>query len=75
MLYNQGKSMIHILDLAFPAHNSAYKGDLEYLQMIVETGVASLDERDEKGSTPAHKGKISQIINSSSEVPFYHVFL
>lgn len=42
--------------MAFPAHNSSYNGDIEYLQMVIETGVASVNERDEKGSTPAHKG-------------------
>ncbi|XP_057302052.1 ankyrin repeat domain-containing protein 42-like [Hydractinia symbiolongicarpus] len=42
-------------NMAFPAHNSSYKGDIEYLQMVIETGVASVNERDEKGSTPAHK--------------------
>ena len=44
------------LDLTFPAHVAAYKGDLAYLQMLVETGVVSINERDDKGATPAHKG-------------------
>ncbi|XP_065056506.1 ankyrin repeat domain-containing protein 42-like isoform X1 [Rhopilema esculentum] len=42
-------------DLTFPAHVAAYKGDLAYLQMLVETGVVSINERDDKGATPAHK--------------------
>ena len=42
--------------MAFPAHNSAYKGDLEYLEMVIETAVASVNERDSNGSTPLHKG-------------------
>ena len=45
------------LDLSYPAHNSAFKGDLAYLQMVIETGVASVNERDERNSTPLHKGK------------------
>lgn len=52
---------IILLDLSYPAHNSAFKGDLAYLQMVIETGVASIDERDERNSTPLHKG-ISIII-------------
>ena len=44
-------------NLAFPAHVSASKGDLPYLQMLVDTGVVSIDERDESGATPAHKGE------------------
>ena len=44
------------LDLTFPAHMAAYKGDLAYLQMLVETGVVSVNERDDKGATPSHKG-------------------
>ena len=43
-------------DLTFPAHVAAYKGDLAYLQMLVETGVVSVNERDDKGATPSHKG-------------------
>ena len=42
-------------NLAYPAHNSAYNGDLEFLQMALETGVALINDRDERGSTPAHK--------------------
>ncbi|XP_066935935.1 ankyrin repeat domain-containing protein 42-like isoform X1 [Clytia hemisphaerica] len=42
-------------DLSYPAHTSAFKGDLAYLQMIVETGVASINERDDRNSTPLHK--------------------
>lgn len=44
------------LDLAFPAHVAAYNGDLAQLKMLIETGVVSVNERDDKGSTPAHKG-------------------
>lgn len=46
-------------DLAFPAHVAAYTGDLDHLRMLVENGVININERDDKGSTPAHKGTIS----------------
>eukprot|EP00794_Sanderia_malayensis_P011110 gene11110-12280_t len=42
-------------NLSFPAHVSAYKGDLAYLKMLVETGVVSINERDDRGGTPSHK--------------------
>lgn len=45
-----------LTDLAFPAHVAAYTGDLDHLRMLVENGVININERDEKGSTPAHKG-------------------
>ena len=35
---------------------AAYNGDLAQLKMLIETGVVSVNERDDKGSTPAHKG-------------------
>lgn len=44
------------VDLAFPAHIAAYQGDLEHLKMLVENGIVNINERDNKGSTPAHKG-------------------
>lgn len=43
-------------DLAFPAHVAAYNGDLAQLKMLIEAGVVSVNERDDKGSTPSHKG-------------------
>ena len=50
--------MIDLLlsDLAFPAHVAAYSGDLDHLRMLLENGVVNINERDDKGSTPAHKG-------------------
>jgi len=72
-------------DLTFPAHMAAYKGDLAYLQMLVETGVVSVNERDDKGATPSHKaagngqievlkwlieqGANTMIVNSNGENP------
>ncbi|KAF6017795.1 ANKRD42 [Bugula neritina] len=43
-------------NLAFPAHIAAYQGDLEHLKMLIENGIVNINERDNKGSTPAHKG-------------------
>ena len=45
-------------DLAFPAHVAAYTGDLAHLRMLVENGIVNINERDDKGSTPAHKGRV-----------------
>ena len=44
-----------LLDLAFPAHVAAYNGDLDYVKLLVEQGVVSVNERDERGATLAHK--------------------
>ena len=41
---------------------AAYKGDLAYLQMLVETGVVSVNERDDNGATPSHKGLFQKFI-------------
>ena len=46
-----------VSDLAFPAHVAAYSGDFTHLHMLVENGIVNINERDDKGSTPAHKGK------------------
>ena len=43
-------------DLAFPAHVAAFNGDLDHIKLLVEQGVININERDEKGSTIAHKG-------------------
>ena len=47
---------ICFLDMAFPAHVAAYGGDLEHLRMLVDNHIVNFNERDDKGSTPAHKG-------------------
>ena len=44
------------VDLAFPAHVAAYSGDIEHLRMLIDNGIVNLNERDDKGSTLAHKG-------------------
>jgi ankyrin repeat domain-containing protein 42 len=43
------------LDLAFPAHVAAYNGDFEHVKLLIEQGVVSVNERDERGATLAHK--------------------
>jgi len=45
-----------VIDMAFPAHVAAYVGDLEHLRMLVDNQIVNVNERDDKGSTPAHKG-------------------
>lgn len=47
---------ILLVDMAFPAHVAAYGGDLEHLRMLVDNQIVNINERDDKGSTPAHKG-------------------
>ena len=48
--------------MAFPAHVAAYGGDLEHLRMLVDNHIVSINERDDKGSTPAHKGILLGLI-------------
>ena len=47
---------LYYIDLAFPAHVASYTGDLSHLRMLIENGIVNINERDDKGSTPAHKG-------------------
>ena len=49
-------SIFYVIDLAFPAHVASYSGDLNHLRMLIENGIVNINERDEKGATPAHKG-------------------
>ena len=42
-------------DLAFPAHVAAFNGDLDHIKLLVDQGVININERDDKGSTIAHK--------------------
>ncbi|KAJ8405887.1 hypothetical protein AAFF_G00313240 [Aldrovandia affinis] len=42
-------------DVAFPAHAAAFRDDLDTLRKLVECGVITINERDDKGSTPMHK--------------------
>ena len=43
---------------------AAYNGDLGHLRMLIENGVVNINERDDKGSTPAHKGNIVKLEES-----------
>jgi len=42
-------------NLSFPAHVSAFEGDLTHLRMLVENQIVNINEKDDKGATPAHK--------------------
>ncbi|XP_069495965.1 ankyrin repeat domain-containing protein 42 isoform X2 [Ambystoma mexicanum] len=42
-------------NLVFPAHVAAYRGDLVTLRRLVESGIITINERDDKGTTPMHK--------------------
>ena len=62
--------------MAFPAHVAAFNGDLDHIKLLVEQGVININERDDKGSTIAHKGLIlkqdfflcNQIINDPKKL-------
>ncbi|VEL07157.1 unnamed protein product [Protopolystoma xenopodis] len=45
----------HLNAVGFPAHDAAFKGDLNQLRVLIENGVVKVNERDEYGSTPLHK--------------------
>ena len=57
--------MFIFADLSFPAHVAAYTGDLRHLRMLIDNGIVNVNERDERGSTPAHKG-LSFLLPSNS---------
>ena len=57
-----------ILDLAFPAHVAAFNGDLDHIKLLVEQGVININERDDKGSTIAHKGFFSNKLSSNLNI-------
>lgn len=63
-----------VLDFANPAHTAAYKGDLVYLKSLIETGVAFVNERDEKGSTPTHKGLFMLLLKSKDVICIFHFY-
>ena len=50
------------LDLAFPGHVAAFNGDLEILKKLIGDGVINLNERDDNGSTPMHKGELASFL-------------
>ena len=52
-------NIILFKDLAFPAHVAAFNGDLDHIKLLVEQGVININERDDKGSTIAHKGNFN----------------
>ncbi|XP_070800140.1 ankyrin repeat domain-containing protein 42 [Pituophis catenifer annectens] len=42
-------------NLSFPGHDSAFRGDLDTLRMLLENKIISVNERDDRGSTLLHK--------------------
>ena len=48
--------LFYFKDLAFPAHMAAFNGDIDHIKLLVDQGVININERDDKGSTIAHKG-------------------
>jgi len=50
--------------VAFPAHVAAYIGDLEHLRMLIDNNTVHINERDDRGSTPAHKGNYVKKLSS-----------
>ena len=48
--------------MAFPAHVAAYVGDFDHLRMLVDSQIVNINERDDKGSTLAHKGIIYKFL-------------
>ena len=64
------KIVLFSKDLAFPAHIAAFNGDLEHIKLLVEQGVISINERDDKGSTIAHKGKYYLILSFTLKLSF-----
>lgn len=43
---------------------AAFKGDLEMLKKLIEDGVININERDNNGSTPMHKGELFLVLFS-----------
>lgn len=56
--YIYGNVEFLFIALAFPGHVAAFKGDLEMLKKLIEDGVININERDNNGSTPMHKGEL-----------------
>lgn len=40
---------------------AAYEGNLQLLSMLIQEGLCSVNERDERGSTLAHKGIMREL--------------
>ncbi|KAH0625229.1 hypothetical protein JD844_033534 [Phrynosoma platyrhinos] len=43
------------VDLTFPGHEAAFRGDLDTLRTLLENRIININERDDKGSTLLHK--------------------
>ena len=55
-------TFVEFVDMAFPAHVAAYVGDFDHLRMLVDSQIVNINERDDKGSTLAHKGIIYKFL-------------
>lgn len=62
------------LDLAFPGHVAAFNGDLEVLKKLIGDGVINLNERDDNGSTPMHKGELACFFSFSCKSSYRSEF-
>ena len=67
--------VVCVVDLSFPAHVAAYTGDLTHLRMLVENGIVNINERDDKGSTPAHKGTHHSLRNFLSKASMFMPYI
>ena len=41
---------------------AAFNGDLDHIKLLIEQGVININERDDKGSTIAHKGIFDHLL-------------
>lgn len=57
--------VMHLLSLSageFPAHAAVREGNLQLLSMLIKEGHCGINDKDQNGSTPAHKGNASRFI-------------
>ena len=58
----------------FPAHAAAREGNLQLLSMLIKEGHCGINDRDKNGSTPAHKGVISFVVDNDSVICHSNIF-
>ena len=46
----------HGLDLAYPGHAAAYRGNIDVLHTLLDRGQIRINDRDNRGATLTHKG-------------------
>ena len=42
----------------FPAHTAAREGNVQLLSMLIKEGHCGINDKDQQGATPAHKGEL-----------------